>query len=84
MKTIVFISFMAMTLVQVHSQANLVFNQVISQSLSISGPISTTWNSTINSTQTFTVPTGKVWKIENVSYLNDNWQWNASCGTVAS
>jgi hypothetical protein len=48
------------------SQGNLQFNQVISESGSISGSVYTV---TYNSPNSYTVPSGKVWKIESVSFM---------------
>jgi hypothetical protein len=69
MKTLMLITFMAISLVQVHSQANLVFNQVKNTS--------GTWTSgqTINN---IIVPTGKVLKIESATFGNSYFVTNAS------
>lgn len=46
-------------------QGNLQFNQVISETFSIFG---NAYNTFYNATDTYTVPAGKVWKIESISY----------------
>lgn len=63
-------------------QSNLAFNQVISNTLSISGPISGVYNTSINPTTNYVVPSGKTWKIESIAFYNDNWsQTSAGSGT---
>lgn len=48
-----------------YSQGNLQFNQVISGTTSVSGGQN---GITYNSSNTYTVPPGKVWKVESVSF----------------
>lgn len=69
MKTLALITFMTMSLVQVHSQANLAFNQVKNTS--------GTWTTgqTINN---LVVPTGKVLKIESATLSQGGSLANAS------
>ena len=54
---------------QLNAQGNLQFNQVISETFSISGG---TYNSTYNFTNSYTVPSGKVWKIESVTFRSNS------------
>jgi hypothetical protein len=56
-----------------NAQSNLAFTQVISSNVSMNGPMNGILNTAINSSTTLTVPTGKVWKIECISFYNDNW-----------
>jgi len=69
MKTLALITFMTMSLVQVHSQANLAFNQVKNTS--------GTWTigQTINN---LVVPTGKVLKIESATLGSGSLNSNSS------
>jgi hypothetical protein len=54
-------------------QANLAFNQVLSYTNTISGPITVVNNTITNSTTNYVVPGGKTWKIESINYYNDSW-----------
>lgn len=51
---------------QLYSQGNLQFNQVLSETISLSG---NGYTATYNSTNSYTVPAGKVWKIESVGFM---------------
>lgn len=50
---------------QLSAQGNLQFNQVISETFSISGGV---FNTLYNASNSLIVPSGKVWKIESISF----------------
>jgi hypothetical protein len=53
----------------ISAQGNLQFSQVISESFSISGGVNNTLYDASNS---YTVPIGKVWKIESISFSSSS------------
>lgn len=63
----------------IYSQGNLQFNQVISTTISISGPMNSSYGFMKESTQTITVPVGKVYKIESLKVFHQ--PWTTSCGS---
>ncbi|MEN9987155.1 MAG: hypothetical protein RLZZ585_194 [Bacteroidota bacterium] len=60
------------------AQDNLQFNQVISNTISISGPFNSAFHSTKESIQTVTVPPGKMYKIESLKVFHQT--WTSTCG----
>lgn len=63
----------------IYSQGNLEFSQVISSTISISGPLSGTFGTIKESTQTITVPVGKIYKIESIKVFHN--PWSSACGS---
>ena len=63
---ILMLSFFLVLSSLLYSQGNLQFNQVISETISLSGNANT---ATYNSANSYTVPAGKVWKIESVGFI---------------
>lgn len=73
MKTFYAFIIFSMLTFEYKGQANLVFNQVLSYTNTISGPITVVDNTITNSTTNYTVPSGKTWKIESLNFYNDSW-----------
>lgn len=73
-----------MSLVQVNSQANLAFNQVISNTIVISGNATTgsTGIFTVNAPTNYTVPNNKTWKIESINTLTESEWTNTTNGST--
>lgn len=73
-----------MSLVQVTSQANLAFNQVISNTIVISGNATTgsTGIFTVNAPTNYTVPNNKTWKIESINTLTESEWTNTTNGSI--
>lgn len=78
MKKILFYLFIIVNSLS-YSQGNLQFNQVISSTISISGPMNSTYGFIKESTQTITVPVGKVYKIESLQVFHQT--WTTACGS---
>jgi hypothetical protein len=68
MKKLLFFIFFLPTTIS-FSQGNLQFNQVISETFSISGGV---FNSLYNASNSLIVPPGKVWKIESISFSSSS------------
>jgi hypothetical protein len=73
MKPIFLIAFISISFFKAECQANLIFNQVLSYTNTISGPITVVNNTITNSTTNYVVPSGKTWKIESINFYNDSW-----------
>jgi hypothetical protein len=54
---------------QLFAQGNLQFNQVISETFSVNGSV---YNALYTSSSILTVPAGKVWKIESISFKSSS------------
>lgn len=80
MKTFYAFIIFSMLTFEYKGQANLVFNQVLSYTNTISGPITVVDNTITNSTTNYTVPSGKTWKIESLNFYNDSWNLISSTG----
>jgi hypothetical protein len=73
MKPIFLIAFISISFFKAECQANLLFNQVLSYTNTISGPITVVNNTITNATTNYVVPSGKTWKIESINFYNDSW-----------
>jgi hypothetical protein len=72
MKNILFFSFLSLA-VYGRSQGNLQFNQILTfGGLSNAGALASNLNNYLYSSPPYTVPSGKVWKIENVNVSNSS------------
>lgn len=66
---VVILSFLSFLGSFLYGQGNLQFNQVISENFSISGGV---FNTLYDASNSYTVPVGKVWKIESVSFSSSS------------
>lgn len=72
MKSILLFSFLSLAGYS-YSQGNLQFNQVLTfGGVSNAGALSSNLNNYLYSSPAYTVPSGKVWKIENVNVSNSS------------